>query len=185
MKAKFFIFIFFLFIAVLFPQKANAQSFNCTWNNGACVFSNVNGNCNESNSELDLVCRSAAGSHTECNSLGAINCTVGGTKTAASIYCSGGQGKNFINTALGCIPVGSTQDLLKWLFRWGLQIGGGLAFLMILVAGFQITTSQGDPRKLQAGKELLIASISGLLFLIFSTFILRIVGVDILNILPS
>jgi hypothetical protein len=45
-----------------------------------------------------------------------------------------------------------------------------------------ISTSAGDPKKLQAGKELLTAAISGLLLLIFSVFILRIIGVEILNI---
>ncbi len=61
-------------------------------------------------------------------------------------------------------------------------IAGGIAFLLILYAGFQIMTSAGSPQRVQSGKELLGAAISGILLLIFSTFILRIVGVDILKI---
>jgi len=43
-------------------------------------------------------------------------------------------------------------------------------------------TSRGDPNQLKAGQELLTSAISGLLLLIFSLVILRIIGVDILNI---
>ncbi len=64
-------------------------------------------------------------------------------------------------------------------------IAGGAAFLLIVVAGFQIITSSGDPKRLQAGKELLTAAIAGLVLLIFSLFILRLIGVDVLGILPE
>lgn len=60
-------------------------------------------------------------------------------------------------------------------------IGGGIALLLILVAGFQIMTSNGIPEKIQAGKELMTSAITGLLLLIFSVFILRFIGVDVLG----
>lgn len=43
-------------------------------------------------------------------------------------------------------------------------------------------TSSGDPNKLKAGQELLTAAISGIIMLIFSVFILKVIGVDILKI---
>ncbi|GMR03313.1 MAG: hypothetical protein BMS9Abin21_146 [Thermodesulfovibrionia bacterium] len=86
-----------------------------------------------------------------------------------------------IDTALGCIPVENTNDFTGFVLGLGIGIGGGIAFLLILVAGFQITTSAGDPKRLQAGRELLTAAIAGLLLLIFSAFILRIIGVNILG----
>ena len=64
----------------------------------------------------------------------------------------------------------------------GLGIAGGIAFLLMLYAGFTIVTSSGDPQRLQGGKELLTAAISGLLLIIFSIFILRVVGIQILAI---
>lgn len=96
-----------------------------------------------------------------------------------------GESSNRIDTAIGCIPVfdlNGPQGFMSFVLGWGVGVAGGIAFLLILFGGFQIMTSSGDPGKLKAGKELVGAAISGLLLLIFSTFILRIVGVDILNI---
>jgi hypothetical protein len=65
---------------------------------------------------------------------------------------------------------------------WAMGIGGGVAFLLILLAGFQIISSSGNPERLQAGRELLTSAVAGLLLLLFSIFILRLVGLDILGI---
>lgn len=98
------------------------------------------------------------------------------------VDCSGKKG---IETAIGCIPLEDTNSFVKFLLGWGMGIGGGIAFLLIVLAGFQIITSSGDPKKLQAGKELLTSAIAGLLLIIFSVFILRLIGADILGIFKS
>ncbi len=95
---------------------------------------------------------------------------------------TGSCGEAYIDTAIGCVPYGDKNALIGFILRWGLGIGGGIAFLLLLVAGFQITTSRGDPNKLKAGQELMTSAIAGLLLLIFSLVILRIIGFDILNI---
>ena len=87
-----------------------------------------------------------------------------------------------INTAIGCVPITDQNALVGWILGWAIGIGGGIAFILILIAGFQIMTSAGDPKKLQAGQELLASAIGGLILLIFSVFILRFIGVDILEI---
>lgn len=92
-----------------------------------------------------------------------------------------GQEKE-INTAIGCIPFGSTNDFIAYILRWAIGIGGGIAFLLIIYAGFMIMTSSGNPERLKAGQELLTSAIMGLILLIFSVFILRIIGVEILRI---
>lgn len=76
----------------------------------------------------------------------------------------------------------NTDALAAWLLKWALGFAGGIALFFIIYAGFQIITSAGDPKKVQSGRELLTSSISGLLFLLFSVFILRFIGVDILEI---
>lgn len=93
----------------------------------------------------------------------------------------GSCGSDEVDTAIGCIPLGE-EDLATFFLRWGIGVGGGIAFLMIIFAGFQIMVSQGNPDKLKAGQELLSAAIAGLMLLIFSVFILRFVGVTILKI---
>lgn len=92
--------------------------------------------------------------------------------------CPGGKG---IDTAIGCIPIESTDSFIGFILRWAIGVGGGIAFLLIVFAGFQIMTSAGNPERLQAGRELLTSAIAGLILLIFSVFILRVIGVDILG----
>lgn len=91
--------------------------------------------------------------------------------------------KACVNTALGCIPITKPNDMVTFILRWALGIAGGIAILLVIAAGFIIITSSGDPKKVQGGKELLTAAIAGLVLIIFSTFILRIIGVNILGIL--
>ena len=88
-----------------------------------------------------------------------------------------------INTAIGCIPLSNMTVFTGFLLKVGLGIGGGIAMLLIIYAGFIITTSSGDPKRLQGGKELLGAAIGGLMLLIFAVFILRLIGVNILGVI--
>lgn len=114
---------------------------------------------------------------------GGTNNQTGTTTTQSAgtgaITCDGGNG---VDTAIGCIPINNQNALIGFFLRWGIGIGGGIAFLLIIVAGFQIITSRGDPNRLKAGQELMTSAIAGLLLLIFSIVILRIIGFDILNI---
>jgi len=84
-------------------------------------------------------------------------------------------------TALGCIPTDPSQFIGK-ILGIGVGIGGGIAFLLILFGGFQILMSAGNPEKLTAGKELVTSAITGLLIIIFSLFILRLIGFNIFGI---
>lgn len=101
------------------------------------------------------------------------------TPGSANILCNGDNG---INTAIGCIPINNTNDLIGFILKWAIGIGGGIAFLLTIYAGFMIMTSSGNPERLKAGQELLTSAIAGLIMLIFSVFILEIIGVKILQI---
>jgi hypothetical protein len=90
--------------------------------------------------------------------------------------------KDTIESAIGCIPVGDTTSFMGWILGWAIGVGGGIAFLLIVYASIMIMTSQGDPTRLKAGQELLTSAISGLIMLIFSVFILKFIGIDILGI---
>ncbi len=84
-------------------------------------------------------------------------------------------------TALGCIPT-DPQEFIGQILGIAIGIGGGIAFLLILFGGFQILMSAGNPEKLNAGKELVTSALSGLLIIIFSIFILRLIGVSVFGI---
>jgi Type IV secretion system pilin len=87
-----------------------------------------------------------------------------------------------IQTAIGCIHVLDTPEVfLGDILKWAVGIGGGIAFLLIIYAGFMIMTSAGNPERLKAGQELLTSAISGLILLVFSIFVLKFIGVDILG----
>lgn len=59
------------------------------------------------------------------------------------------------------------------------------SIISFIIAGFgavKIITSAGNPTGINAGREMIISAISGLLFIIFSITILTIIGVDTLQI---
>ncbi|KKQ48618.1 MAG: hypothetical protein US68_C0027G0008 [Candidatus Shapirobacteria bacterium GW2011_GWE1_38_10] len=87
-----------------------------------------------------------------------------------------------IDTAIGCLPVSDKNAFLSFILRWAIGIAGGVSFILIASSGFMIITAAGDKRKLQGGKELLTAAVSGLFLIIFSVFILDLIGIRILRI---
>ncbi len=101
--------------------------------------------------------------------------------TAGGISCDKDTNNPGISTAIGCIhtnPVSFVKDFLKF----AVGIAGGLAFLMMLLGAFQMVTSAGNPDTLSAGRERFKDAIIGLLFVIFATLLLQILGVGILAI---
>jgi hypothetical protein len=89
--------------------------------------------------------------------------------------------KNGTWTALGCIETDLGAFFSK-LLTLSIGIAGGIAFLLILFGGFQILISAGNPEQMNAGREIITSAIAGLLLIIFSVFLLRLVGYDILRI---
>lgn len=85
-----------------------------------------------------------------------------------------------IQTSLGNIETNPT-GLANSLLRIALGIAGGVAFLLIVYGGFRLAFSQGDPKAVQEAREVITSAIVGLLLVIFSTFILRLIGIDILG----
>jgi len=97
---------------------------------------------------------------------------------------TGGTANTGIDTAIGCIPILSDDNgvaFYGFILKWAIGIAGGIAFLLIVYAGFMIMTSSGNPDRLKAGQELLTSAISGLILLVLSVFILDLIGVKILR----
>jgi hypothetical protein len=93
----------------------------------------------------------------------------------------GGEGGS-IRTAIGDIDPRNLQGFIQQLLNLALGVAGGIAFLLMLFGAFQIMTSSGNPEKMKSGSELITSALTGLLFIIFSIFLLKFIGVDILQI---
>lgn len=87
-----------------------------------------------------------------------------------------------VNTGLGVlVPTGIT-GAISVLFAVLLSIAGLASITIIILSGYRIMLSQGDPEKIKGAREALTSAIIGLLFMIFAVAILQIIGVQILQI---
>lgn len=89
--------------------------------------------------------------------------------------------QNHYYTMLGCL---STQpaEFAGQITRVFFALVGGIAFLFLLYGAGIIATSQANPERLNYGKRVVYASLTGLFFVLFSTFIIRFIAVDLLKI---
>lgn len=87
-----------------------------------------------------------------------------------------------VDTGLG-ISIGTNpQSLIQTLFGLILSVSGGIALLLIIISGYKLLASQGNPEAIKGAREQLTAAIVGLLFIILSLVMLQVIGVDILHI---
>lgn len=86
-------------------------------------------------------------------------------------------------TALGCIYSSNwTVFIQQNVLGLATGLGGLAAFMCILYAAFVLQTSGGNAEKIKNAQQLLTSCIMGLMLIIFSVFILRLIGVTILHI---
>lgn len=108
--------------------------------------------------------------------------TPGSSVPGSGTYWSGCPGTGYVNSALGCVPTENYTELAAWLLQRAIGISGGIAFLLMVLGGFRILISAGDPKAVQAGSEMISSALIGLLFIVFSLFLLELIGVKILGI---
>ncbi len=84
-------------------------------------------------------------------------------------------------TAIGCIGR-DPESITESLIRLGIGMGGGLCLITCLAGGFLLTTSEGNPKKVEEAKDMITGAIIGLLFVLFSVIILQFIGVTIFHI---
>ena len=136
-------------------------------------------NCNLSLAvRLEKDLKSPQASTSTGNAAGAV-CTGSSCTSAGGEKCK--DGSTGIQTAIGCIHT-DPFTFIKDSFTFLLGIGGGIAFLFMLLGAFQMITSAGNPDSISAGKDRFTSAIIGLLFVIFSVLLLQIIGAGILKI---
>lgn len=98
----------------------------------------------------------------------------------------GGGGQNpcvggICNTAIGNISTDPTEFAGR-ILKIATGLAGGLALILMVIGSIRVLTSSGDQQKLSGGRDMIVAAVAGLLFLIFSVLILKFIGVEIVNI---
>ena len=83
-------------------------------------------------------------------------------------------------TALGDIPT-NPKAFAERVLKIGIGLGGGIAFILMVIGSIRVLTSSGDQQKLSGGRDMIVAAIAGLLFIIFSVLILQFIGVEIIG----
>lgn len=88
---------------------------------------------------------------------------------------------NEIQTDFGCWPNDPIGFVQKF-YGYGIGFAAGLALIVLIIGGYSILTSQGDPNKINVGKSFIIYAIIGLLLAIFGYVFFQLVAIDILHI---
>jgi len=87
---------------------------------------------------------------------------------------------NVCETAIGNINT-SPEGFIQVIMGFVLSIAGGIAIILIIISGYRLMVSQGNPENIKNAKDQLTAAIIGLLFIIFSLVVLQIIGFNILG----
>jgi hypothetical protein len=99
-------------------------------------------------------------------------------------WCDPEHQKNGIITALGCFQIERPTSFINQLIPWAIGIGGFIALLALVYAGFLITTSGGDLKKVAAGRELILSVVMGLSFIAISALLINFIGATLLQLWP-
>jgi len=96
--------------------------------------------------------------------------------------CMGGDNEVNVWTSVGCVKSNVGSFIQDTLLGWGVGIAGGVSMLCIMYAAFMMQTSGGEAEKIKKAQQLMTSCITGLMIIIFSVFILQLIGVKILRI---
>jgi hypothetical protein len=107
------------------------------------------------------------------------NITVTGVPTCETNFDSPGNPTG-IPTVIGCLPTNAGHIIL-WVIGKAVIAAGLGAVVLFIIGGYTIATAGGNPDQITEGKSVITAAISGLLFILLSTLLLHIIGVDILG----
>ena len=86
-----------------------------------------------------------------------------------------------ILTEIGCMPTEPIAFIGRF-YGVGLSLIGGVSLLFIIMGGYLILTSRGNPNQLNNGKGYIFYALAGLLLAIFGYLFIEIIVVDILRI---
>lgn len=85
--------------------------------------------------------------------------------------------KSPMNTSMDADP--TLAEGVKYVYEWGIGLGGIAVFIVLVMAGFQYITSVGDPTKMKEAFKRIEEAVVGLLILLSSYAILNLVGLNL------
>lgn len=83
-----------------------------------------------------------------------------------------------VSTAVGSIPTDPAK-FIRTIFTILLSMSGGWAVYLIITAGYMLMFSQGDAEGVKEAREKITSAVVGLIFMLLSLVVLRVIGVDI------
>ena len=101
-------------------------------------------------------------------------------KEAAS--CNDCAEKGGTWTAIGCVYGDIGRFISQTLLGFGVGLAGIVSLACLIYASIIMQTSRGNPDKITKARDMIQSCLIGLVLVIFSVFILRVIGVDILRI---
>ena len=101
-------------------------------------------------------------------------------KPVSAFDPTGTCGDQAIDTALGCLSV-DTTGFSTQLLTFLAGIAGGVALIIMLGATVQIMTGGDNAEQVKKGKELFTGAVTGILFIVFSVTLLKIIAGDIIQ----
>lgn len=109
--------------------------------------------------------------------------TGGNSSGTSSVH--GACGDDKLDTAIGCVPINDINALVVFFLQWLIGISGGIGLILIIFGSFTIITASGNPDKVHLGQQIITSAVAGIVFLIFSIFILHFFGVTVFHFLGS
>ncbi len=108
--------------------------------------------------------------------------SAGGVDSENYNLCCNCRAQGGVWTGIGCTDT-TPSGLITGLIRIVYGVMGGVALIMLIYAGIMYQT--GNEANVKKARELIIRTVTGLIVLTFSILILRIIGINILDILPA
>ncbi len=102
------------------------------------------------------------------------------TDSFSQVDVHGSCGSRAIDTALGCIPT-ETTAFTRVIVTYAIGLAGFTALVIMIIGSIMVLTGGSNPEQVKKGKEIFTSAIMGLLFIIFSAVILKIINQDILG----
>lgn len=84
-------------------------------------------------------------------------------------------------SSFGCVPLNLGELISKVILNVGIGLGGFVSILCVTLNAIRLQLSRGDSSKIQSVRENMTSCILGLVLILFSVFILRIVDITVLG----